>query len=106
MMNIFKRTTKHPDQRKIYAVTTGDYVGEMFIYIDDTVAMYNFLSVPKNINRVIPKEKFDYAMNTGIIEYVETAPKHVYRVAAAQYKYNENTNNRRKQPDTPDVLDS
>ena len=92
---IFKKEQKHPSKHNIYAVVTGDYVGEMFIFVDEQDESYRFLSIPKNINRVIPKEKFEFAWNNSIIEYVETAPRVVYKVAAKQFQYNEDLNNRR-----------
>jgi hypothetical protein len=93
MKKIFKREIKHPDKRNIYAVVTGDYVGEMFIYIDEQEEVYRFLSIPKNINRVVPKEKFEFARNNSIIEFVEVAPRLVHKVAVKQFYYNENSNN-------------
>ena len=50
---------KHPQERNTYAITTGDYVGEMFIYIESDDDCHKFLSVPKNVNRKVPKEKFE-----------------------------------------------
>lgn len=93
MRKIFKKEPKHPEQRNIYAVVTGDYVGEMFIYIDEHEDCYRFLSIPKNINRSVPKEKFEFARNNGIIEFVEVAPRLVHKVAVKQFAYNENSNN-------------
>ncbi len=106
MKRFFKRNECNPDTRKIYAVVTGDYVGEMFIYIGEKDEEYLFLSVPKNINRYIPKEKFDFAWNSGIIEFVEKAPRQIYKVAEKQFYYNENSNNRREQFDSSHFLDS
>jgi len=96
-MNLFKIFSKeqdqHPSEKNIYAVTTGDYVGEMLVYVDEIADDYRFLSVPKNINRVIPKEKFDFARNNDIIEFVQEAPKEVYDVIRKQFYYNEDSNN-------------
>jgi hypothetical protein len=88
MKRLFKKEEVHPDKRNIYAVTTGDYVGEMFIYIEETNNTYHFLSIPKLINREVPKEKFELAWNFNIIEFVERAPKSVYKVAEKQFLYN------------------
>ena len=83
----------HPQLRNIYAITTGDYVGEMFIFIKEILDTYHFLSVPKMVNRVVPKDKFEIGWNSNIIELVETAPTEVYEVAVAQFNYNEDSNN-------------
>ena len=83
----------HPQLRNIYAITTGDYVGEMFIYMREALDTYHFLSVPKMVNRAVPKDKFEIGWNSDIIELVETAPTEVYEVAVAQFNYNEDSNN-------------
>ena len=90
----------------IYAVHTGTYAGEMLIYIKNKSVDYCFLSIPKMENRLIPKIIFEHGRNNNIIRYVERAPSYVLKTSTAQYAKNENTNNRRKQPDTQDVLDS
>lgn len=104
MKRFFKKT--HPIIRHAYAVTTGDYVGEIFIYIKSNDSNYEFLSIPKNINRVVPKEKFEFGLEASIIEHVECIPRSVYKVIKAQFYSNENSNNRRKQSDPSNILDS
>jgi hypothetical protein len=90
MRKFFKPS--HPDKRNTYAITTGDYVGEMFIYIKSTDTHYEFLSIPKNINRSVPKEKFELGLQSNIIEFVERIPRSVYRVIRAQFISNETIN--------------
>lgn len=104
-MKRFFKQPEHPAKRCAYAVTTGDYVGEIFVFIDTTDENYKFLSIPKNINRIVPKEKFEFGLEANIIEYVERLPRQVYKIITAQFYYNENPNNRWKQFDSPDVLD-
>jgi hypothetical protein len=85
-----------PTQKSIFACLHGDYVGEMFIYIDKKDDNYLFLSMPKNINRIIPIKSFNSGMNLGILEFVEVTLKEIYDIAKAQFIYNEtneNTNN-------------
>ena len=82
----------HKYHRHIYAVTTGTYVGEMLIFIQEVGDSYYFLSVPKNLNRKIPKEKFDFGIANNILEFVEIAPKEVNKVAHKQFLKNEGTN--------------
>lgn len=105
-MKIFKTKIKHPDKRNIYAITTGDYVGEMFIFIKSDETTHRFLSIPKNINRAVPKEKFEFGLKADIIEYIERIPRGVYKIVTAQYNHNENSNNRWEQSNSPNVLDS
>jgi hypothetical protein len=90
---IFSKEKHSLRTRDAYAVQTGDYVGEIFVFIESTPTHHNFISVPKNINRYIPKEKFDFARNNNIIELVERIPRDVYRVLVKQFKYNENNCN-------------
>jgi len=56
----------------LFAVQSGDYVGQMFAVVDLTTDVIDCLSVPdmKNVN--VTKEKFDFGRNNGIIEYVDT----------------------------------
>ena len=75
----------------LFAVQSGDYVGQMFAVVDLTTDVIDCLSVPdmKNVN--VTKEKFDFGRNNGIIEYVETLTKDVFQVIHAQYTKNANS---------------
>lgn len=75
----------------IYAVHTGSYAGEMLIYIKSKAVDHCFLSIPKMVNRTIPKIIFEHGRNTDILKYVERAPKYVLKTSTAQYIKNENT---------------
>lgn len=90
---IFNRDKHNLRTRDAYAVQTGDYVGEILVFIESTPTHHSFISVPKNINRHVPREKFDFAKNNHIIELVERIPRDVYKVLAKQFKYNENNCN-------------
>ena len=85
------RFKKQPATREVYAVGTGTYVGEMFVYVKKDSGNYYFLSIPKNINRSIPIDKFEWAMQYKIAEFVQKLPGKVYQICAAQYKHNEST---------------
>lgn len=75
-----------PRQRGTYGVPHGVFRGEIFCYIEEGKTDYYFLSLPKMIVRVIPKDKFDFAIKNSIIEFIEELPKKVYKVLEAQYK--------------------
>jgi len=100
------KTHRQPLKGEIYAVHTGDYAGEMLIFIEEKNKNFRFLSVPIMENRIVPVESFNFARNTDIIKYVERAPEYVIKVSTLQYKHNEKSNNRWKQSDPPDILDS
>lgn len=90
-------------KRDIYAVETGDYVGQMFAIVDPRDDGIGCLSLPRMENIEVPIESFDTGRNDNIIKFVERVPKDVYSVIEAQYKTNEDLNNRRQQPNTPNV---
>jgi hypothetical protein len=77
----------------LFAVQTGDYVGQMFVVVDQTKGVVDCLSVPSMQNVNVTEEKFDFGRNNGIIEYVETVTKDVFNVIHAQYTKNANINN-------------
>jgi hypothetical protein len=88
----------------IYAVHTGAYAGEMLLCIKVNKAAYCFLSIPNLINRDIDIPVVNNAIETKIIQYIENVPKFVLKTSTEQYKHNEKANNRRKQPNTQNVL--
>ena len=90
-------------KREVYAVQTGDYAGQMFIIIECNKESVDCLSIPTMENVKVPADAFAHARNTDIIKYVEQLPRTVFKVSAAQYTQNENSGNRRKQFNTPNV---
>ena len=65
-MGIF--TVEHPCKRYSYAITTGTYVGEILVFIEGNGEDYCFISIPKNKNRVVPKDKFHFGLAEEIVE--------------------------------------
>lgn len=90
MFNIFKRKKEHPINGYSYAVITGAYVGEMLVYIEQNDGDYKFISIPKNVNREVPKDKFVIGLNEGIVEVVSEIPKDIYGLLEKQYHFNVN----------------
>ena len=88
---IFKRD-KTPKLGVPYAVQGGIYVGEMLVYIEQINNTFCFLSIPKNIIREIPKEKFFFGVDNNILEEVEKLPNNIYSLLKAQYFYNKKRN--------------
>ena len=91
-------------KRELYAVQTGDYAGQMFAVIEPSKDFVGCLSLPVMENVKVPKESFETGRNSNIIKFIEKLPRNVYSVVEAQYKKNENSNNRRQQLNTPNVL--
>ena len=90
-------------KKQVYAVQTGDYAGQLFIIIEPNKESIGCLSIPTMENVKVPVDAFAHARNTDIIKYVEQLPRNVFKVSAAQYIKNENSGNRRKQFNTPNV---
>ena len=90
-------------KRQVYAIETGDYVGKMFAVVDLKKEAIGCLILPQMENIDVPIESFDNGRNNDIIKLVEKLPKKVYSVVEAQYKENENSDNRRQQLNTPNV---
>jgi len=90
-------------KREVYAVQTGDYVGQMFTVVEPKENFIGCLAVPLMENIKVPLKSFENGRNTDIIKYVEKLPWEIYSVVEAQYKKNENPNNRREQLNTPNV---
>jgi hypothetical protein len=86
MFNLFKKSPKFGN---VYAVQTGDYVGQMFILISKNEEDYDFLASPLMENKKVTFDKFDFALKEGIIEYVERLPKFVRNIARTQHKENQ-----------------
>jgi hypothetical protein len=80
-------------KRKIFAVETGAYAGEMWIYCKKSGDEYQFLSIPIMENRCIKKELFYNGLKGGALKFVEKIPGYVYRIAVKQFKKNEKTLN-------------
>ena len=79
-----------PDKYKVYAVTRGTYLGEMLIWIETVGENHCFISIPKNINRVVPREKFKFGVENEILDIADNVPINVYEILRAQYFYNKN----------------
>jgi len=71
-----------------YAVQTGDYAGQMFIFIHKKGESYEFLSTPLMENRIVPISEFDFALENGIIEYVKRVPRYVRNIARLKFQEN------------------
>ena len=86
MFSFFK-PKQHPIEGRAYAVTAGDYFGEMLVYVDTTDS-YNFLSLPSMVNRSIPKDKFHFGLENKIVEDVKQIPNKFFQVIKEQYRVN------------------
>ena len=90
--SLFRKKAPNTLERKMYAVTTGDYAGEILIFVKQIDKSYLFLSIPNNINREVPIDKFEFATNYDILDYIGDLPKDIFKTVKAQFEYNENSN--------------
>jgi hypothetical protein len=74
----------------VYGVGTGSFVGEMFVFIEETQDTYEFISIPKNENRSVPKHKFNFGIKNKIIEFAEEIDKDVLNLLEKQFVFNKN----------------
>ena len=72
----------------LYAVSTGVYLGEFFVYMNSNNKQKNFLSLPKMINRSIDDKNIEHAVKKGILEFQEVLPVHIIDVCTKQYEKN------------------
>jgi hypothetical protein len=79
-----------PKHREIFAVTTGLYIGEFFVFMEETKDAFIFLSLPKMLVRSVPKENYFHAIKNKIISFVELLPKEIFGLCQLQYKKNKN----------------
>jgi hypothetical protein len=84
IFNILKPKIKKGD---VYAVQAGDFVGQFFNFIKKDGDEYVFLSTPLMEIQRVPKEKFDFAKEQGIIEYIENLPRNIFQVIEAEYQH-------------------
>jgi len=89
IQNLFKPKNLHePKKYEVYGVLHGTYVGELLVYCSQDVSNYYFLSIPKNINRTVPKDKFNYGLENNVLEKAKVLPKNVYNMCFKQFEYN------------------
>jgi hypothetical protein len=74
---------------KVYAVTTGQYVGQMLCFVEKKDGKYGFLSIPTMKNHWLDIKEFDHAIDNKIIEFVEKIPSEIKKVTKAQFQKNE-----------------
>lgn len=84
IFNFLKPKIKKGD---VYAVQVGDFVGQFFNFIKKDGDEYIFLSTPMMEIQRVPKEKFDFAKEQGIIEYIENLPRNIFQVIEAEYQH-------------------
>lgn len=71
--------------RQSFAITTGKYAGEIWIFIEETASEYCFLSIPVMQNRQVPKETFMSGIQSKVVDEVSQIPKDVFAICKKQY---------------------
>ena len=86
--NLFQKPPQKEALGAAYAVTAGTFVGEIFIYISTDETNVYFLSIPKMLNREVPLDKFKYALDNNVIEFIQMIPRNERLVCKSQYESN------------------
>ena len=76
-----------------FGVSGGRYLGEFFVYMEQTENDMCFLSLPKMKIRNVPKEKFKIGIESNVLEFQEILPKHVQKICIEQYNKNAKKSN-------------
>jgi hypothetical protein len=82
-----KHDPYNPKLGYIYAVSSGKYLGNFFVYMETKKDNTNvFLVIPKmDIQKIIPSD-FKAGIDNNILEFQEKLPSKVYKVCTEQYK--------------------
>lgn len=81
-------SSNKPKFGNLYAVQTGDYVGELLLFIEKDSTDYHFLAIPLMTNRSVPIGKFDFALKESILEFVERVPSYVRKTSKTKFILN------------------
>ena len=73
---------------QVYAILTGDYVGEMWVLMEWTKDKLNFLSIPNMLNRSAPYDRFQFGIANRIVEKADKLPTEVFKPLKEQYEQN------------------
>ncbi len=93
LKKIFKKNNEHLQFGSTFGVLHGQFVGELFVYIEEQDNVLYFLSVPNMKTREVPREKYEYGLKSGVIEYVERLPRNERMVCKAQFQKNKTETN-------------
>lgn len=80
----------------VFAVSTGKYLGEFFVFIEHKNSIQYFLSLPKMINRKIETKHIQHALDNKILEFQENLPQDIRHMCVEQHKKNNAKNIRRR----------
>jgi len=89
LLNGIKTCFRHPKPRHVYAVTTGDYVGQFFVYVEQVDNSFCFLTLPDMCVKYVPVQEFLDGIDKKIVDPVEKMPAEVFDICVAQYRKNE-----------------
>jgi len=84
---MFFQNKIEPIKRGFYAINTGIFAGEFFVYVEQTKETFNFLSLPKMMFRSVPKDSFAVGLKNKIISFVKSLPTDVYKLCVKEYEF-------------------
>jgi hypothetical protein len=77
-----------PKPRSIYAINSGKYIGEFFVYmgLTEDKLEYNFLSLPKLIKRSVPVKSFKVGLKQKVLVLIESLPEDIFKECRQQFE--------------------
>ena len=91
--------TQHQDSKllrgDIFHIYEGTHRNKFIIFVDEVSDKYNFLIFPGVGNITISKTDLKMGIDNNIIVFIENTPGSVQRICSDQFRYNENSYNRR-----------
>ena len=72
----------------LYAIQTGVFAGEFWVYVKQDQTKYYFLATPTMLNRDIQKEVFESGKKANIVDFVESLPSKIHEVCVKQFEKN------------------
>lgn len=78
LRNLLNKFKHSPKSGNIYAVNTGQYIGEFVVVVSLVKSTVNTISLPKLRVRPIPYDAFEHALNNKIMTFIEKLPVDVF----------------------------
>jgi len=77
---------QQPQENDVFAIHGGDYVGEMWVFIEQD-EKYHFLCIPKLEIRSVDIQTFEAGQDIEVVRFVEQMDDDVYDVCCKQYLF-------------------
>ena len=80
-------------KRGLYAITTGDYIGQFFVFIEEIdkkgTKVHKILSLPDMQLQYISDQHVKQGLKSGILDLIRILPKNIYNHCCKEFSYQE-----------------